>query len=225
MPQISPQTRDQNKGVLSGASNRARIALFILAPLSLVQFYAIARLVNPVFAGTPLSWVASIRLPAFLVSVLVVSYFGRESLRWPTNLRRYAWLFVVAVIALIGAYVLIYIVQVWVPKLPTAGGLVIFLGTGLLAEEFWFRGAIFSLTERAYPRHQQRWAILLSAACYGLSHWQYHGFGLTAAAAVQISYTLLLGLVLGLLRRQTQSLWPAVGLHLAVNIVAVMAVG
>lgn len=196
-----------------------------LSLASLVQFYVIARLVNPLFVGTPFSWVASIRLPAFLVSMLVVGYFGRESLRWPTNLRRYAWLFVVAVMALIGAYVLIYVVQVWVPTLPTAGGLVIFLGTGLLAEEFWFRGAIFSLAERAYPRHHHRWAIMLSAACYGLSHWQYHGFGLTAGAAVQIGYTFLLGLVLGLLRRQSRSLWPAVGLHLAVNIVAVMAVG
>ena len=196
-----------------------------LSLAALIQFYVIARLVNPLFIGTPLSWVASIRLPAFLVSVLVVSYFGRESLRWPTNLRRYSWLFVVTVTVLIGAYVLIYIERVWVPKLPTTGGLVIFLGTGLLTEEFWFRGAIFSLAERTYSRHQHRWAILLSAACYGLSHWQYHGFGLTAAAAAQIAYTFLLGLVLGVLRQQTQSLWPAVGLHLAVNMVAVMAVG
>ena len=141
------------------------------------------------------------------------------------QIRRYAWVVAMAMISMLATYVAIYVVHVWVPKLPTAGGLIIFLGTGLLAEEFWFRGAILLLAEKACSRHQHRWAILLSAACYGLSHWQYHGFALTTAAAMQIAYTFLLGLLLGLLRRQTQSLWPAVGLHLAVNMVAVMAVG
>jgi len=223
MQQISPQVRDQNKGVLSRMS--AHTALWVFAPLSLVQFYIIARLINPLFIGTPLNWVASIRLPAFLLSVWVISCFGRESLQRPSNLKRYLWLVFAVAVVLIGTYVLIYVVQVWVPKLPTAGGLVIFLGTGLFAEEFWFRGTIFSLAQQNYSRHQKISVVLFSAACYGLSHWQYHGFGLTVGAATQITYTFLLGLVLGLLRQQTQSLWPTVLLHFAVNIIAVVAVG
>ena len=224
MATITPQPSARNNGVSNWAPKRTKIALCLLAPLSLVQFYLVARLINPIFIGTPLSWVASIRLPAFLVSMAVVGYFGWASLRWPVGLKRYAWIGAVAMASLVVAYVLIYAVRVWVPTLPTAGGMVIFLGTGLLAEEFWFRGAIYSLAEQIWPNRRFGWAVGLSALCYGLSHWQYHGFAFTAAAAVQIGYTFLLGLVLGLLRGQTRSVWTAVGLHLAVNLIATLAI-
>ena len=118
-------------------------------------------------------------------------------------------------------YVAVFVLRVWVPRLPTAWDMALFLVTGLLAEEFWFRGALFSLWQRT---HSARTAVMVTALLYGLSHWQYHGFAFTVAAAVQIGYTLLLGLVFGVLRGQTRSAWAAVGLHLAVNGIAAIAI-
>ena len=73
-----------------------------------------------------------------------------------------------------------------------------------LAEELLFRGVIFAaITHPHRPMH----AVWVSAALFGLLH---------GALSVMVA-TFLLGLIMGLLRLRTGSIWPAWALHVGNN--------
>ena len=194
---------------------------FVLSLFSLVQFYVVARLTQPWLMGSSVEWAGRLRLPAFLLSVLLVLWLGRDGLRRPQRPRHLGWGVALTAVTLALTCVAVFVLRLWMPSLPTLWDIALFLVTGLLAEEFWFRGALFSLWQRG---HSERVAVVITAILYGLSHWQYHGFGFTLAAGVQIGYTVLLGLLFGVLRGQTRSVWMAAGLHLAVNLIAALAI-
>lgn len=88
-----------------------------------------------------------------------------------------------------------------------------FLLLARLQEELLFRGAIFELAERAWPR-VIRWApLLLSTRFFSLHHLQLHHYRLTPAAIGQMAFTLPMGWVLGLLRRESKGFWPGLAVH------------
>ena len=197
------------------------ILRFGLSLFSLVQFFVMARLTQPWLMGGPFEWAGHLRLPALVLSIALVLWLGRDGLRWPHRPQHLGWVVALTFVTLSLTYIAVFVLRVWVPRLPTGWDMALFLATGLLAEEFWFRGVLFSLWQRT---HSARVAVLVTAILFGLSHWQYHGFAFTVAAAVQIGYTLLLGLVFGVLRGQTRSAWAATGLHLVVNLIAAAAI-
>ena len=96
----------------------------------------------------------------------------------------------------------------------TAGALPIFLiGVVIaapLAEEFLFRGFLFAglLSSRLGPSG----AIVLTALAWGCLHGQYDLYGMATVAVT--------GILLGLVRWRTGSLWLCVVLHGLMNIVA-----
>lgn len=78
-------------------------------------------------------------------------------------------------------------------------------------EEVLFRGLAFDFAERRYGR----WgALALSSLCFAGAHL------LDAAAAdpLAFAYLILAGLVLGAIRLATGTLWPALALHAAHNL-------
>jgi len=98
------------------------------------------------------------------------------------------------------------------------GQLVGFLLLGPLQEELLFRGAIFELAERARIASGARGAILVSAVLFALHHLQLHGFVLNRASLIQVGFALPMGLVFGLFRAESGSLWPGLALHVATNL-------
>lgn len=100
----------------------------------------------------------------------------------------------------------------------TAGSLpVFFLGLALaapLAEEFLFRGFLFAglMNSRLRPPG----AIILTALAWGTLHLQYDLYG--------IATVVVAGILLGLIRWRTGSLWLCVVLHGLMNVVATVEV-
>lgn len=108
--------------------------------------------------------------------------------------------------------------QVWVPYISGPIDIIAFMLTGLLAEEFLFRGAIYDLFLSASGHKAgTKLAIGYSAIFFGLSHFQYHHFALTQASVAQVLYTMVLGVLLGMIRGRSGSIWPCVLVHMAGN--------
>ena len=76
-----------------------------------------------------------------------------------------------------------------------------------VTEELYFRGLLYGRLDARFARAA---AVIGSAGAFGLAHFQPDAFPTLFA----------LGLILGLLRMRTGSIWPAVGLHAANNGIA-----
>lgn len=76
-----------------------------------------------------------------------------------------------------------------------------------VTEELYFRGLLYGRLDARFARAA---AVIGSAGAFGLAHFQPDAFPTLFA----------LGLILGLLRLRTGSIWPAVGLHAANNGIA-----
>ena len=87
-----------------------------------------------------------------------------------------------------------------------------------LGEELVFRGAVFELAARTWPAAGKARPIIFSAVFFALHHFQMHHYQPTPAALSQVAFTFPMGLVFGYLRSESQSLWPAYGLHLLTNL-------
>ena len=205
---------------MSPARWRPLVALLLLAPLSLGL---LALVDDNLWRWLPpsLKILARVRLPSLTVcaALYLASGPGRS---WRLPRRPPSWTPLVApsLMWLAGAVVAVFLARVFVPRICGAVDTIAFLGTGLLAEELLFRGAIYQLTARAWPA--RRWApLVVSSLSYAVSHLQFHGFAATPAALTQIGYTFALGLVLGRLRVATASVWPGVLLHVLNNTLTV----
>ncbi len=73
-----------------------------------------------------------------------------------------------------------------------------------VTEELYFRGLLYGRLDLRFARAA---AVIGSAGAFGLAHFQPDAFPTLFA----------LGLILGLLRMRTASIWPSVGLHAANN--------
>ncbi len=93
-----------------------------------------------------------------------------------------------------------------------------FLLFGPLQEELLFRGAVFELVERSLVDVASGPPIVVTTILFGLHHLQLHGFQLTPGALLQVGFALPLGLVLGLLRADSRSLWPGLIVHVLTNL-------
>lgn len=78
-----------------------------------------------------------------------------------------------------------------------------------LSEEFLFRGVLFG----AFRRYGFWSALTVSSVSFALAH----------DSVPQICYTLLMGVVWGLVRERTGSVWPGMLGHMAFNSVALLA--
>jgi len=95
----------------------------------------------------------------------------------------------------------------------------------VLAEELVFRGAVFGIAVRVCPVAVGipfGLTVVLSAALFALRHLQYWDFDVQATWNARF-YTPVMGLVLGVLRARSGSIWPSIALHGASNVLATLA--
>jgi membrane protease YdiL (CAAX protease family) len=81
-----------------------------------------------------------------------------------------------------------------------------------------YRGVLFELAERGWPQGRGRSPITASTVPFALQHFQFHGYRLSAAALLQVGFTIPMGLVFGRLRRDSGSLWPGFAVHVVTNL-------
>ena len=120
------------------------------------------------------------------------------------------WLAGSALAAILAGHWIRYGLTYTVPQLAA------FLLLAPLQEELLFRGSIFELTQRITTNRLM--PIWVSAILFSLHHLQLHGFHFTPAAWLQLGFTLPLGVILGILRTESRSLWPGLSLHILTNI-------
>lgn len=106
----------------------------------------------------------------------------------------------------------------WIAYTSGAASVAGFLFFGPLQEELLFRGAIFELAQRVFPRSPAFMPILISSIFFSLHHFELHHYHATRAALLQVGFTFPMGLVFGALRRDSDSVWPALGLHFLTNL-------
>lgn len=154
--------------------------------------------------------------------LLTLGVQGPAALGPPRPLTPWPGLVRLSLLWLGGTAVAIFVVKVWTPteRFRDAADYVAFLGTGLLAEELLFRGALFHLAERTFAPATA--AVWTTALLFAASHAQYHHFRVSPALATQLAYTIPTGLALGVLRQRSGSLWPGVLLHLLQNLISVI---
>jgi membrane protease YdiL (CAAX protease family) len=168
----------------------------------------------PIVVGT------SLILARLRHGMVVEAYLG---LTWPSARQALRWsLILVGLLAASDSLSLALgrslVPESMVPLFRTTGFLPIFLlalvVVGPLAEEFLFRGFLF--TGLLHSRLGPTGAIALTALTWGSLHLQYDLYGMATVVGS--------GIFLGLLRWRTGSLWLCVLLHGFMNIVATLEV-
>jgi membrane protease YdiL (CAAX protease family) len=111
----------------------------------------------------------------------------------------------------------------WSPHVVGAASLVGFLIFGPLAEEAFFRGALFEVGNRLFG---ERSSITLvgSSILFSLHHFQLHGYQLNEGSLLQMAFTLPMGLVFGKVRILTKSIWPGYALHFVTNLIHAISI-
>ena len=178
------------------------------------------------FARVAPAWklLPALRITSLLASAILCSLFARQALRAPMPATPWRIVLIAAASWLAGSVLALFVFHVWTPVLPTWIDVTSFLLTGLLAEELLFRGAVFTLAERvvAPAGRLPLAAVAISAATFGIQHLGYHGWHFTSAALTQVAYTTAFGVLLGLLRSWSGTLWVPAAVHLLNNLVTVL---
>lgn len=148
---------------------------------------------------------------------------------WPARFH-WAWLFVIGGVTvlllpvrLLLAYAALILVEGNLDSLSARqellgtefsllGFIVTFIGVGILvpiSEELFFRGALYTWLRR---RFNFRWAVIVSAALFGLAHFDSLGVVLSS---------LVMGIAIAIVFEYTHSLYTAIGIHMLNNSLAV----
>lgn len=203
----------------------ARAALLAVGCASVVLITGLDHSLYQLLARNAPQWkvLPDIRIPSLFVTLVLCILFGRESLRAPLRSTPWARVAGVSLSWLSGCVVAVFLFRVWTPTLDSWVDSVSFLITGLLAEEFLFRGAVFTLASQAFATEKNNLmiAVLVSASLFGIQHFGYHGWHFGAASLTQVIYTTALGVLLGLFRSWSGSLWVPTALHIANNLITV----
>lgn len=96
---------------------------------------------------------------------------------------------------------------------------------GVLAEELVFRGAVFGIAERVRPAGDRLWSsfpVVVSTVLFALGHLQGYGFDVGDAFDAR-GYVWTNGLVYGVLRLRSRSIWPPLAVHSVGNALALVA--
>lgn len=186
--------------------------------LSLVLLTGTDQVVSMLLPAS-LKVIAYIRIPSLLFCFLLWFALGRHhALYFPVQLVQWRGVLLPAAMWIVPTIVLTLGHIVWLPQIVEPVDIIAFMLTGLLAEEFLFRGAIYDLVFNVSAHKVgAKLAIGYSALFFGLSHFQYHHFAFTQAALTQVMYTIVLGVLLGMIRNRSGSIWPCVLVHMVGN--------
>jgi len=81
------------------------------------------------------------------------------------------------------------------------------------------------LAERGWARTRGWGPITASTVPFALQHLQFHDYRLSAAALLQVGFTVPMGLVFGRLRQESGSLWPGLIVHILTNLTGAFGEG
>ncbi|HYD35000.1 MAG TPA: CPBP family intramembrane glutamic endopeptidase [Vitreimonas sp.] len=206
------------RSIVSKSSWQTKLLLSAIIILALIN-YQLAKLTQRLMIAVYPSWSyhLTISVPWFLICFLPAAaqyrYSGLEINRqqflkkWPEIIGSFLLIMIgLVVFVLLGVTAFFHNV-----KSP----LIFFLVTPIV-EELLFRGWIYGQLEKykLYP-------IMGSAMLFGLHHLQYFGYRPTPFALFQITYTLLLGLFFGVMRKKSGSIYPSLVTHIIINWVTV----
>ncbi|MDQ6625776.1 MAG: CPBP family intramembrane metalloprotease [Verrucomicrobiota bacterium] len=104
----------------------------------------------------------------------------------------------------------------WTAYAHGGAAIVAFLVCGPLQEELLFRGAIFELTQRVF--RSALLPVMVSSVFFSLHHFELHHYRAIPAALAQVAFTFPMGVVFGLLRSESDSVWPGLLLHIVTNV-------
>lgn len=199
------------------------ILLILLSAISLFFISATDRFFFKLFSEHLLSVavLADLRVPSFLIALGLFLFVRRRvSISTKVSLSSLMQCFALAAIWLGATAYFVLVRKVWVPDLPRWIDVVAFIVTGLLAEEFFFRGALFE-AGKALLRDRKliglSLPVLLTAVLFSLQHLGYHDWTLSSAVVAQISYTFVMGIVFGVIRERSNSLFLVIALHVMTN--------
>jgi len=166
--------------------------------------------------GAPTVVGASVLFARLRRGISVAAYLG---LAWPSARQALRWsLICLGLLAAFDSLSLALgrpvVPEPMISMYRTAGALPVFLSgivvAGPLAEEFLFRGFLFAGLRNS--RLRPTGAIALTALAWGSLHLQYDLYGMATVAAS--------GILLGLIRWRTGSLWLCTLVHSLMNLVA-----
>jgi membrane protease YdiL (CAAX protease family) len=217
-------TKDTGSTKVAAAwTNRVALAVICFVSLGLVTttnraWYYVAR---RLFPGA--QWLAETCIASFIVCVVIYLSIRparpfalpRPNTNWSRIFRVSAiwmaiWLSASAMAAIQVGH--------WISYTTGAAAISGFLIFGPIQEELLFRGAIFELVQRVFPVGHAFMPILVSSVFFSLHHFELHHYQATEAALQQVAFTFPMGLVFGVLRSESGSLWPGLAVHFLSNL-------
>ena len=192
-----------------------------IASLGLIRYTDLFLYRAAIYSLPATAWIPDVRITSCLVAFAL--YLLVQKL-WPTRREAFQkkdayWVALVSIGWLLGTVVAVFGVRVYLPPIHGVVETLAFLVFGLMAEEFLFRGAIFSIAKQLGGAW---FAIFASAIFFSLSHFQYHAYDLTSEAITQVAYTFPMGITFGFVRERSHRLWPVIVVHLINNGIGLM---
>ena len=214
------------------APKPARLAYFTIALAALGLITTANRLgARGLEAAAPgLLWLVALCIPSLLVCLLI--YLGarpshpfalpRPGTPWGRLLRvGGTWL----VLWVAGSAVAALVAGHWIRYTSGRFALLCFVIVGPLQEELLYRGVLFELAERGWPRGRWWGSVVASTIPFALQHFQFYGYRLTGAALLQVAFTLPMGVALGRMRQASGSVWPGWIVHVLTNLTGAFGTG
>ena len=164
--------------------------------------------------------IAYARFSSFFLALIILLFVDRSAFLFDRKKVHWVPLLRAALFWLVPAAVGVLWYKIWVPKIEGWIDVTAFMFTGLCAEEFLFRGALYALAAKVFADKKLARipvAVLYSSVFFSFQHLQYHSFELTAPALTQMTYTFVMGIFFGLVRHHGGSIWPAIAIHLVNN--------
>ena len=194
------------------------LALTILgiASLGLIRYTDLFLYRAAMYSLPAAAWIPDARITSCLIAFALYVLVRK---RWPAHREALQskdvyWVALVSAGWLLSTVVAVWWVRVYLPPIHGVVETLAFLVFGLTAEEFLFRGAIFSVAKQLGGAW---FAIFASAIFFSLSHFQYHAYHLTPEAMTQVAYTFPMGIAFGFVRERSDRLWPVIVLHFINN--------
>jgi membrane protease YdiL (CAAX protease family) len=206
---------------------RNKQALVVFLGLAIISLFLIPSLDRAIFQfltsqGSALAVLADLRLTS-LAAVLSLYYLTHKICRGgihksdPGEKRRALRL---AAIWICATAYFVLVKKVWVPNLISWIDYVAFFVTGLLAEEFLFRGSLYELAVENFGYKKIATfsvPVWVTSFLFGFQHLGYHHFQINTSSVTQVVYTIVMGLFFCNLRESTGYLWPVILLHILTN--------
>jgi membrane protease YdiL (CAAX protease family) len=136
------------------------------------------------------------------------------------------WRTILAVSA--GFVAVLAVILLQMPTTPYSGSDWIFEVIAVpVSEELFFRGVVITalvwLLGKAHPRRRATWlAVVIGGVAFGLAHLSNLAIASASFVVPQALFAVALGIGAGYLRVVTRSIYPAILLHAAVNLVVVL---